>query len=93
MNLILLLKIKIKGFINKFGFRISPKIQCDLLFKDDTYLNICTQSRKTKIRQYHTWSIESNPYPSKNDVIHDPLSIESFEKDYENSIQKLAVSA
>ena len=57
------------NFIHKFGIETSPKVQCILLFKEDTYLKICKETRETSIRQYRTRSIDSKPYPTKKNVI------------------------
>ena len=64
------------NFISKFGARTAPKIQCDLLYKADTHYNLTTNNVNHNIRQYHTFSIESEPYADKNKIF-----IESFVED------------
>ena len=60
------------NFINKFGLKTSPKVQCDVLYKTD-------ESHETKnangvishIRKYQKLSIESVSYPMKDEIITD----------------------
>ncbi len=65
------------NFINKFGAKISPKVQCNLLYKTNEYYETTNVAGKiTRIRKYHQWSIESNTYPMKDEIIMEFVSDE-----------------
>jgi GxxExxY protein len=58
------------NFINKFGARTSPKVQCDLLCKTDEYYETKNANGGISgIRKYHTLSVESVSYPTKDEII------------------------
>jgi GxxExxY protein len=58
------------NFINKFGARTSPKVQCDLLCKTDEYYETKNANGEISgIRKYHTLSVESVSYPTKDEII------------------------
>jgi len=58
------------NFINKFGARTSPKVQCDLLCKTDEYHETKNANGEISgIRKYHTLSVESVSYPTKDEII------------------------
>lgn len=57
------------NFINKFGARTSPKVQCDLLYKSDKYHEIDACGKTRLVRQYQTWTTESIAYPTKDEII------------------------
>ncbi len=55
------------NFINKFGPKTSPKVQCDLLYKcQAAHFTIASGHI---IRKYYTWKVESESYPMKDDII------------------------
>ena len=56
------------NFISKFGAITAPKVQCDLLYKGETYHNLITNNVNHNVRQYHTFSIESEQYADKNKI-------------------------
>lgn len=59
------------NFINKFGPRTFPKVQCDLLYKrEERHHETHDETNNGPgIRKYYTWSVESKPYPNKDDII------------------------
>tara|TARA_B110000259_G_C13955807_1_gene378668 strand:- start:153 stop:746 length:594 start_codon:yes stop_codon:yes gene_type:complete len=69
------------NFINKFGTKISPRVQCNLLYKTDEYYETSNAVENNKrrfhdikppimrIRKYRTWSIESDAYPMKDEIV------------------------
>lgn len=57
------------NFNHKFSASMSPKIQCDLLFKKTSCHNVSLGNENIQIRQYDKWTFESELYPDKNYVI------------------------
>ena len=57
------------NFINKFGVKTSPKVECVLVVKTNNYHEFNHDNTVVNIRQYNTWSIESASYPLKTEIM------------------------
>ena len=62
------------NFINKFGVKTSPKVECVLVVKTNNYHetnnnNNNNNNTVVKIRKYNTWSIESTSYPLNTEIM------------------------